>query len=97
MLGLATKAGKTVSGEESVLKAVRSGKAHLVIISDDASNATTKKFTDKCTYYHVPMIRHGTREKLGDATGRASRVCVAVIDKGFAEGITRCLSIRSDL
>ena len=33
MIGLATKAGKTVSGEFSTEKAVKTGKAWLVIVS----------------------------------------------------------------
>ena len=36
MLGLAAKAGKIASGEFSVEKAVKSGKAFLVMIAEDA-------------------------------------------------------------
>ena len=34
LLGLATKAGKIASGEFAAEKAVKSGKAHLVIVSE---------------------------------------------------------------
>ena len=37
MLSLAAKAGKVASGEFSVEKAVKSRKAHLVLVADDAS------------------------------------------------------------
>ena len=37
MLGLAMKAGKVVSGEFATDKSVKSGKAWLVIVSEDAS------------------------------------------------------------
>ncbi|WP_179193713.1 ribosomal L7Ae/L30e/S12e/Gadd45 family protein, partial [Bacillus sp. S1-R5C1-FB] len=46
-LGLAHRARKIISGEELVLKAVRSGKAKLVLLSEDASVNTTKRITDK--------------------------------------------------
>ena len=36
MIGLATKAGKVVSGEFAVEKAIKDGKAFLVIIAEDA-------------------------------------------------------------
>ena len=50
-LGLATKAGKTQSGEFSTEKSVKSFKAFLVIVAEDASDNTKKMFTNMCTYY----------------------------------------------
>ena len=44
LLGLATKAGKIASGEFAAEKAVKSGKAHLVIVSEEASDNTRKMF-----------------------------------------------------
>lgn len=55
LIGLATKAGKTVSGEFSTERAVKSGKACMVIVSEEASDNTKKKFANMCTYYQVPI------------------------------------------
>ena len=44
LIGLSTKAGKIVSGEFSTEKAVKTGKAWLVIVSAEASDNTKKKF-----------------------------------------------------
>ena len=55
LLGLATKAGKIASGEFAAEKAVKSGKAHLVIVSEEASDNTRKMFQNMCTYYKVPI------------------------------------------
>ena len=43
-IGLATKAGKAVSGEFSTEKAIKERKAKLVLISKEASDNTKKKF-----------------------------------------------------
>ena len=43
-LGLATRAGKTVSGEFSVEKSLKQRKARLVVVSEEASENTKKKF-----------------------------------------------------
>ena len=40
LIGLATKAGKTVSGEFSTEKSVKTGKGLLVIVAEDASENT---------------------------------------------------------
>ena len=55
LLGIAARAGKIVSGGFSAEEAVRSRKARLVIIAKDAKNNTIKKFTDKCSFYKIPV------------------------------------------
>ena len=62
LIGLSTKAGKIVSGEFSTEKAVKTGKAWLVIVSAEASDNTKKKFHNMCTYYEVPCYDFGGNE-----------------------------------
>ncbi|MEF2965169.1 YlxQ family RNA-binding protein [Paenibacillus sp. M1] len=88
-LGLATRAGKLLSGDELVLKSIRSSEAKLVIVAGDASANTRKKFTDKCTTYEVPLIIGFDRERLGSSVGRPERVVLALTDQGFADMITK--------
>ena len=56
LLGLATKAGKTVSGEFSTEKSVKSGKGYVVLVAGDSSDNTKKKFRNMCAYYQVPLF-----------------------------------------
>lgn len=42
LLGMAMRAGKLVTGDETVLKSVQQGKAKLVIAAGDASDNTKK-------------------------------------------------------
>ena len=44
MLGLAARAGKIASGEFSTEKMVKSHRAYLVIVAEDASENTKKMF-----------------------------------------------------
>ncbi|ANB56152.1 ribosomal L7Ae/L30e/S12e/Gadd45 family protein [Anoxybacillus sp. B7M1] len=85
LLGLANRARKIVSGEELVVKEIRSGRAKLVILSEDAAANTRKKIQDKCTSYEVPLCQATDRYELGRAIGKDARVVVAVIDEGFAK------------
>lgn len=87
MVGLATKAGKIASGEFSVEKAVKSYKAHLVIVAEDASENTKKMFTNMCTFYEVPIYFYGDKMTLGSAMGKEKRASIAVLDEGFAKNI----------
>ena len=89
MIGLATKAGKTVSGEFSTEKSVKSGKGFLVLVAGDASENTKKKFRNMCEFYEVPIYFLSDKESLGRAMGKEFRACLAVQDGNFAKAIMK--------
>ena len=91
MISLATKAGKTASGEFSTEQAVKSFKAELVIVATDASDNTKKKFQNMCEFYEVPIYFYGDKDTLGHAMGKEFRASLAVNDPGFAKGIMKHL------
>ncbi len=89
LIGLATKAGKVASGEFSVEKAVKSGRAYLVLIALDASENSKKMYRNMCNYRKVPMVCYSNKEELGRSMGKGTRVSVAILDQGFAKEISR--------
>lgn len=89
LLGLACRAGKISSGEFSVEKDVKSGKAFLVVVAGDASAATRKTYGDMCSFYHVPIMYYGDKDCLGHCIGKEFRAAVAVKDEGFANSILK--------
>jgi len=91
LLGLATRGRNLTSGESQVLDAIRSGEAQLVIVSEDASDNTKKLFSDKCSYYEVPIKIWGTREGIGHAIGKGLRASVAVLEPGFADKLVKLM------
>lgn len=94
MVGLATRAGKTVSGEFATEKAIKEGKARVVIVAEDASDNTKKLFMNKCDYYKVPMFITGSKDELGSVTGNQSRASLAVIEQGFANAIIDKMKVQ---
>ena len=92
MIGLATRAGKIAAGEFSVEKAVKSGRAVIVIVAEDASNNTKKLFTNMCAHYNVPLCIYGAKETLGHATGKEVRASLAILDPGFSEAILKLVN-----
>ena len=83
-LGLATKAGKLISGDDTCEKALKAGKAKLVIISGDASHNTQKKFSDMCSYRNVELRVYGVKDELGKYIGKGTRSVVAILDREFS-------------
>ncbi|AJS61521.1 L7Ae/L30e/S12e/Gadd45 family ribosomal protein [Paenibacillus sp. IHBB 10380] len=96
-LGLAMRAGKIVTGDEIVLKTIRSSEAKLVILAGDASLNTQKKFRDKCGTYKIPLLIGFDRESLGTSIGKPNRVVLAITDQGFAEMISKPMGTMSEV
>ena len=89
MFGLAARAGRIASGEFQTETAVKSGSAFLVVVAADASENTKKLFSDKCSFYKVPVITLGTKEELGHSIGKEFRASLAVLDEGFASAVMK--------
>ena len=96
LVGLATKAGKTVSGEFLTEKAVKGMKAKLVIVAGDASDNTKKKFQNMCDFYKVPLYFYQDKDSLGHAMGKEFRASLAILDQGFAQGIAKQLNTEEN-
>lgn len=87
LISISKKANCLVSGEYAVLKAIAERKAKLVIVADNASTPTKKKFADKTNYRNIPMLVLGSKEELGSALGHAMRADIAITDEGLAKAI----------
>ena len=96
LISLATKAGKTVSGEFSTEKETKSGRAELVIVAEDASDNTKKKFQNMCDFYEVPIYFYKDKDTLGHAMGKEFRASLAILDEGFAKGVLKHLTENNE-
>ena len=89
LIGLAQKAGKALSGEFMTEKAVKTGTAALVVLAEDASGNTKKKFGNMCEFYGVPFRIYAAKDYLGHAMGKELRASLAVTDEGLAQAIMK--------
>lgn len=87
MFSLCQKAGRIVSGEFAVEKALQSGDAVIIIIASDASENTRKKFENKAFFYETEVIIFSTKEEISHCIGKVNRSVFAIIDEGFANKI----------
>jgi len=94
-LSLAQKAGQIASGEFAAEKAVKEGRAFLVIVAGDASDNTKKKIKNMTEYRGIPCYTYADRENLGRCIGREYRSMAAVTHSGFADSIEKQLRVIS--
>ena len=91
-LGLCQRAWKLSSGETGALSAIKDGSAELVIVAENASDNTKKRFSDSTRFYNKKMMVFGDKYEMGRAIGKDERAVVAVRDKGFAEKIEKMIA-----
>lgn len=83
-LGIAKRANKIVSGENTLLSEIRNGKVHFLFIASDTGPSTSKKFLDKSNYYHVSVNTMYTKEVLSNAIGM-KRTIIGIKDQGISK------------
>jgi ribosomal protein L7Ae-like RNA K-turn-binding protein len=89
MLSIAKKAGKVISGEDTVEKEIKAHKAELVIIATDSSENTKKKFFNICKFRNIKYIEFGVKELLGKYTGKSYRAVLCIKDRNFKDTILK--------
>ena len=90
-LGLCKRAGRLVSGADTVGKTVREGRARLVLYAADVSDNSLKKVIAAAEEHEIPVHRLTCgKDELGFALGKHCGI-ICVTDSGFAEKILRML------
>ena len=89
LLTICNKARKTVKGYDSVVEAVKFGKAFCVMTACDASPKTLKEVDFVCGRYEVVHLRTElAKDEIGRLCGKETAV-IAVCDEGFANGFIK--------
>lgn len=86
-LALANKAGKAVSGSDTVMETLKKGSAKILILAEDISVESAAKFTAVAQKTGVEMYRFSIKERLGSPLGKDIRTAVAVQKSSFAESL----------
>ena len=93
LLGLAQRAGALERGIGSTQRAVRDGRARLVLLAQDASEVQLEKVMKLMRHRSIPRVTLGNRAELGAAVGAAPLSAVAVTDKNFANQLAGQLAV----
>lgn len=96
LISIGTKAGLLTSGEFSTEKSIKEGKAKLVLLAEDASENTKKKFKNMCDFRQVPITVFGEKDRLGHAMGKESRASLSINDQGMAQAVLKHMKESRD-
>ncbi|MBE6032385.1 MAG: ribosomal L7Ae/L30e/S12e/Gadd45 family protein [Firmicutes bacterium] len=88
-IGFAKRSRNLVSGSNSCEFACMRKPVYLLILADDLSENTIKKFTSLANRLEIPVRRYETREVLSEMAGEADTGVFAVTDKNLANAILK--------
>jgi ribosomal protein L7Ae-like RNA K-turn-binding protein len=96
-MGIALKAGSLISGNDICEKSIKKKDyVKLIIITEDASDNTKKKFFDKCLFRSVKLIVFGDKESVGNYIGKSERSVVGILDTGFANKLCEMIENKNN-
>lgn len=84
-LGLTKRSGNLLEGYSKCDEQRNKMKFYLVILSNDASSSTKKKFKNHCSERGIPLIEDFSKEELGIPIGREEIKVLAILDKNMAQ------------
>lgn len=92
LLGFAHRAGKLVVGTTGVLTSLRRGTAKTLLLAEDLSHHTREKVVRQAETAGVPLVSHGSKQRLGEALGRDEVGVVAITDAQLAAAIRKAVA-----
>ena len=93
-LGLCRRAGKCQSGEFAAERAVKAGKAKLILLEETASENTRARFSSLCEGRGIPLKLVPT---VGRAIGKEGQVVMAVTDIQFVNMILGAMASETEV
>ncbi len=97
LLGMARRAGALAYGTGSTRRALKEGRARLVLFAQDASETQRDKVMKLLRHGKTPRATLGTREALGSAVGSAPISAVAVTDRELAKELVARLGVEQGM
>jgi ribosomal protein L7Ae-like RNA K-turn-binding protein len=88
-IGLAQKAGKTLTGTAACEKGLKRGSIKLLLLQDGLSASTVDKFTYICRKNNVDVLVVNSYYRLGLAIGKEGIMIIGITDTGFADSIRK--------
>lgn len=89
LLGLAARARKVTFGADSTAQEIEKHKVKLVIVAEDASPRTKRKFEEMASKYNVPLILYGQIDTISKAIGKQNKAIIGIKEENLAMEIKK--------
>lgn len=94
---LIKKSGNLLEGYNRCEEALKNNKAQLIIISEDVSENTKRKFTNYCNRYEVEYINKFSKYDLGEIVNKDFVSIIGITNKSMAENLYKLISNQNSI
>ena len=91
-LGLIQKSGLISSGDDTVERDIKKHTCKLLVIAEDSSENTRKRFENMAKHHNVKYIYFGTKGELGGSIGKGERAVISIRDENLSKGFLNKLN-----
>ncbi len=92
LLGLATRAGKTVFGTEACMSSIEKRRIKLVIVGTDSADRTKINFKEICKKLNIPIWEGLTIDILSKAIGKSNKAVIGITDVNFSKEMLKIIN-----
>ena len=92
LLGLSTRAGNLVAGNNACENALKMKKIKMLVISEEASEKTKKNYKFYAEKYNIPIIFIGSIEELSKVIGQKNKAIIGIKDINIVKGIQKLIN-----
>ena len=89
LLGISAKAGKIFFGADSVEAQIQKRKIKLIIIAEDSSDRTKKRFIEKAEKFEIPYLVTESIDTISKSIGKSNKAIVGITDINLAKQIQK--------
>lgn len=93
LIGLAHKGKRILIGED-ILSNIAKKHIELIILANDVSENTKKRFCNKALFYQIDIISLFSKEELGQCLGKNYISAVAILDSKLKNKIEEIIESR---
>lgn len=88
-MGFAKRSGNLITGADTCIMNMKKKKVKLLIVAEDISENSKDKILSAAKASGTPYRMYGIGEELSHAIGSGGKMIFGIMEKGFAESITK--------
>jgi len=92
LLGLATRAGKTVWGTDACIEYMEKNRIKLILVAKDSSERLRKKFSELCEKKNINFFEFSNVDEISNAIGKHNKAVIGVKDINFSNEIIKIIN-----
>jgi ribosomal protein L7Ae-like RNA K-turn-binding protein len=92
LLGICTKAGDICSGTDICIELIKKHKIKLIIVAEDASERTKRKFEFLCKEEKIDIYFFGKIEQISKAIGKSNKAVIGIKNVNLSKEIIKIIN-----